>query len=340
MKIQEVLEFLKTQGVKPEGTRGRGGANTVTGILMPQKSVKEKAAAKAKKQPIKKTNGKTQRYSDFATKSNVKKGQVFTGEPRTIAEAKKRGSKTFINKQGKKLAAVTKEELAKSGLTLRQYLNKQQGKTAVGTKTTQAPKNIKRPVRKDFKQFLPPYDTLGAFVKGGKVMKAAKGKLAKDAFDVLFSKIKGSKADFLSERATDLVKKFDEGKIKLPALKGELRKRMQDRFKKIKRRQDEAEEAGYLKDYRERGKKIFPKKKRGGPIKIDEMQSDKTTRRLKTPPAGSKGKGLRKLPTAVRNKMGYKKRGGMLRMSGGGSASGYGRAAMRPGKDPRSISKT
>ena len=263
----------------------------------------------------------------------------FIGEP-SQAEAKKRGSKTFINKQGKKLAAVTKEELAKSGLTLRQYLNKQQGKTAVGTKTTQAPKNIKRPVRKDFKQFLPPYDTLGAFVKGGKVMKAAKGKLAKDAFDVLFSKIKGSKADFLSERATDLVKKFDEGKIKLPALKGELRKRMQDRFKKIKRRQDEAEEAGYLKDYRERGKKIFPKKKRGGPIKIDEMQSDKTTRRLKTPPAGSKGKGLRKLPTAVRNKMGYKKRGGMLRMSGGGSASGFGRAAMRPGKDPRSISKT
>ena len=31
---------------------------------------------------------------------------------------------------------------------------------------------------------------------------------------------------------------------------------------------------------------------------------------LKKPPAGKKGKGLRKLPKAVRNKMGYMKNGG------------------------------
>ena len=86
-------------------------------------------------------------------------------KPSTIAQAKAAKSPTFYGKGNKELAAVTKEELKKSGLSLRDYLNKQQGKTAVGTKTTQAPKNIKRPVRKDFKQFLPPYDTLGAFVK-------------------------------------------------------------------------------------------------------------------------------------------------------------------------------
>ena len=53
---------------------------------------------------------------------------------------------------------------------------------------------------------------------------------------------------------------------------------------------------------------------------------------LKPVPAGKKGKGLRKLPKPVRNKMGY--------LSGGGVANGYGRAAIKPGKDPRSIPKT
>ena len=54
--------------------------------------------------------------------------------------------------------------------------------------------------------------------------------------------------------------------------------------------------------------------------------------KLKPVPSGKKGKGLRKLPKPVRNRMGY--------MSGGGVAQGYGRAAMRPGKDPRTVSKT
>jgi len=33
---------------------------------------------------------------------------------------------------------------------------------------------------------------------------------------------------------------------------------------------------------------------------------------LKEPPAGPKGKGLKKLPTEVRNKMGFKNRGGLI----------------------------
>ena len=50
-------------------------------------------------------------------------------KPSTIAEAKEAKSKTFYGKGNKELAAVTKEELQKSGLSLRDYLNKQQGKT-------------------------------------------------------------------------------------------------------------------------------------------------------------------------------------------------------------------
>ena len=41
---------------------------------------------------------------------------------------------------------------------------------------------------------------------------------------------------------------------------------------------------------------------------------------LKDVPPGNKGKGLSKLPTAVRNKMGFKKKGGTMKMRGGGMA--------------------
>ena len=53
---------------------------------------------------------------------------------RTIAEAKRRGLSTFTDKSGKKKAAVTAEELKASGLSLCDYLNKQQGKTRKGPK--------------------------------------------------------------------------------------------------------------------------------------------------------------------------------------------------------------
>jgi hypothetical protein len=51
------------------------------------------------------------------------------GEPRSIAEAKRMGKNYFIDKNGKRKAAVTAEELKASGMSLRDYLNKQQGKT-------------------------------------------------------------------------------------------------------------------------------------------------------------------------------------------------------------------
>lgn len=51
------------------------------------------------------------------------------GEPRSIAEARAKGKDYFIGKDGKKKAAVTREELDKSGLSLREYLNKKKGAT-------------------------------------------------------------------------------------------------------------------------------------------------------------------------------------------------------------------
>jgi hypothetical protein len=51
------------------------------------------------------------------------------GEPRSIAEAKKMGKDYFVGKDGKRKAAVTAEELKASGMSLRDYLNKKQGKT-------------------------------------------------------------------------------------------------------------------------------------------------------------------------------------------------------------------
>tara|TARA_R100000742_G_C4270540_1_gene89258 strand:- start:458 stop:1510 length:1053 start_codon:yes stop_codon:yes gene_type:complete len=68
-------------------------------------------------------------------------------KPSTIAEAKKAKSKTFYGKGNKELAAVTKEELEKSGLSLRDYLNKQQGKTR-RTAAKVAPRPKPRPSKR------------------------------------------------------------------------------------------------------------------------------------------------------------------------------------------------
>ena len=51
------------------------------------------------------------------------------GEPRSIAEAERMGKDYFIGKDGKRKAAVREEDLKASGMSLRDYLNKKQGKT-------------------------------------------------------------------------------------------------------------------------------------------------------------------------------------------------------------------
>jgi len=55
--------------------------------------------------------------------------KVKKGPARSVKEAQTRKLSTFTNKAGKKLAAVTKEQLDKSGLSLRDYLNKKEGLT-------------------------------------------------------------------------------------------------------------------------------------------------------------------------------------------------------------------
>tara|TARA_Y100000356_G_scaffold134461_1_gene143857 strand:- start:1271 stop:1879 length:609 start_codon:yes stop_codon:yes gene_type:complete len=53
---------------------------------------------------------------------------------KTIAAAKKAGSLYYMGKDGKKKAAVTKADLDKSGLSLRDYMNFMTGKTRKPTK--------------------------------------------------------------------------------------------------------------------------------------------------------------------------------------------------------------
>jgi len=65
----------------------------------------------------------------FNNPDDFVKDIVNKNPARTVAEAQRRGLSTFTNKAGKKLAAVTKEQLDKSGLSLRDYLNKQKGLT-------------------------------------------------------------------------------------------------------------------------------------------------------------------------------------------------------------------
>ena len=52
---------------------------------------------------------------------------------------------------------------------------------------------------------------------------------------------------------------------------------------------------------------------------------------LKDVPSGNKGKGLSMLPTEVRNKMGFKKKGGTMKMMGGGTMNMMPRRMMKKG---------
>ena len=115
----------------------------------------EKSLVKLKKRNVEKTKtNKTNKSSGAVLKSSpplkrpkslikeskpvvkkvkpvVKKSKTKEAEPRTIAQAKSMGKDYFMvtNKKGDgiKKAAVTAEELKKSGLSLRDYLNKKRG---------------------------------------------------------------------------------------------------------------------------------------------------------------------------------------------------------------------
>ena len=325
--ILDRLKKFAASGKRPEGQIGKGSADTITGRIRVRKSVKEKEAEAAKKK-AKTSNGKTQRYSDYVTKSNVKKGQVFTGEPRTIAEAKKRSSKTFINKKGKKLAAVTKEELAKSGLTLRQYLNKQQGKTAVGSKTTKAKKKVDRAaVRKKLgvgsNIAAGGSDLYMGLQEGGDVDFMVPEKIKKN-LPYYLNKLQRNKKSGKKKKPTTNPRKLSVAVAKDGGTTNKKKKKIT--LKKVGKAAKEV-----FKSRTQRIRDLY-KDTSLRPSGGDKIFKEGGMSNLKPVPTGNKGKGLRKLPRPVRNKMGY--------MSGGGVANGFGRAAMRPGKDPRSISKT
>ncbi len=89
----------------------RSGIKTSTSVT-PTKTKKRFSTSPAKKAA----------KGPVGTKEPI--GKAMPNEPRTIAQAKKMGKDYFINKKGTILAAVTKEELQKSGLSLREYLNK------------------------------------------------------------------------------------------------------------------------------------------------------------------------------------------------------------------------
>ena len=84
---------------------------------------------------------------------------------KTIAAAKKAGSLYYMGKDGKKKAAVTKADLDKSGLSLRDYLNFMTGKTA---DTKKFPR--KKPMTKTKTKTV-----LSGGAKGGPVKKPTKG---------------------------------------------------------------------------------------------------------------------------------------------------------------------
>jgi hypothetical protein len=48
--------------------------------------------------------------------------------------------------------------------------------------------------------------------------------VAKDAVETVFRRIRNKPSEFLLEKASDLIRKFDKGEIKLPELKGQLKK--------------------------------------------------------------------------------------------------------------------
>ena len=106
--------------------------------VRPQKPV---APPKAPTSDLTSSGTATAPKGDRRTPTSTIVGEKSTGakgakdNPVTVGGAKKRESDTFIGRDGKKKAAVTAEELKASGLSLRDYLNKQQGKTRRKTPT-------------------------------------------------------------------------------------------------------------------------------------------------------------------------------------------------------------
>ena len=126
----------------------------------------------------------------------------LAGKPRTVAAAKKAGSKFFFDKKGTKKLAVTAEELKKSGKTLTQWANDwKKSKTAKKPEPASAVKTSLRPKARPTKSVRPKArpDTVTRAGKGYGEMTVAE----KKEVDAANAKIK---ADAAKRRQENLVK--------------------------------------------------------------------------------------------------------------------------------------
>jgi len=132
----------------PSGTRVKDTETRAVGKRRPNESQELKAKKKAVPAPkaapkAPKTKMDAKKKASPAPmmrrEAVTAKGMPAEGQPKSIAQAKKMGKDTFIGKDGRKKAAVTKEELEASGYkTLREYLNAQKR-----SKKKAAPKKMK-----------------------------------------------------------------------------------------------------------------------------------------------------------------------------------------------------
>ena len=175
---------------------------------------------------------------------------------KTIAAAKKAGS-LYYDKGGKKMAAVTKDDLDKSGLSLRDYINQKEGKKRSGKFITASEKmdkpNLKMPKMKGGGTMNTKMSTKGGMRGGGMAMSNPRTPPQAE-----LPKPKPTRGRPLPNRTATNVVMGPRGPKKMQG-------------------------GGMTKGYQ-----------RGG---------------LKKPTADQKG--LKKLPTEVRNNMGYMKAGGM-----------------------------
>ena len=104
-----------------------GTATTTVGDAQKRRTGTKTAMSDAQKM---RTRTKTAMTDAQKIRRKTPKGQAEKGasplanKPRTIAEAKKRGELYFFDSKGVKKLAVTKADLDKTGLSLREYANK------------------------------------------------------------------------------------------------------------------------------------------------------------------------------------------------------------------------
>ena len=113
--------------VAKKGPALGGTATTTVGDAQKRRTGTKTAMSDAQKM---RTRTKTDMTDAQKIRRKTPKGQAEKGasplanKPRTIAEAKKRGELYFFDSKGVKKLAVTKADLDKTGLSLREYANK------------------------------------------------------------------------------------------------------------------------------------------------------------------------------------------------------------------------